>query len=129
MHDNDPRDTRFSLPSVGSSLPEGHFSAGGKDEFISADDYYDRSHLKPLMVAAPIADFFNKLSATLQIVVVSTFMITMIAIPLGTMYAVYNMTANSPNFVVIKQQEERNTGDATESQPAPSEPTGIRSAD
>lgn len=120
--------SRMSLPNIKSTLPDGHLDADRKEGVISQADYYDQSHLKPLMVAAPIANFFNKLSATFQIVVVSTFMILMIAIPVSSMYLVYQMTTNSPNFLVIKQQgEEQHSSEVIPD--SSSTPTGIRSAD
>lgn len=125
----DPRDLQMSLPSVSKALPTGHFSGNEQDTFISQDEYYERSQLKPLMVAAPIADFFNKLSATLQIIVVSTFMVLMVAIPMGSMYLAYQMTTTSPNFVVIKNQSKAGAEVEDSSTTLPEEqPDGIRPA-
>lgn len=125
----DPRDPRLHLPSVRSVLPSGHFEGNEQDTFISQDEYYERSQLKPLMVAAPIADFFNKLSATLQIVVVSTFMMLMVAIPIGSMYLAYQMTTTSPNFVVIKNQGKAGAETAPDPAPSSDTPEGVRTVE
>lgn len=100
-----PEKVAYTLPSVQETLPEGHFGPGAFPEAAFAKVQKLEEPIKPLMVPAPVADAFSRLSMTLQWILVTAFFFLLVSAPLASAYMAYTVVQQSPVISTIQNQE------------------------
>lgn len=94
-----PQKGTYTVPKVTQKFPPEHFSISREDVRVLGGEK------KPIMVPAPIADFFSRLSYSVQLALILLFFFALISAPVLSAYTAYNMVIGSDVINTMRTQE------------------------